>query len=450
MSAETNVWMGPSPPAAEIQQYVLLGSNAWQTCKFTTTLPYYFCLINGSCTSVSSSQPSTSSQVNSPTNQVSTPSSTPSQVANPSTTIAPSPTTLSTQVSTPSTANAPSPTTLSTQVSKPSSNPLSELNEYAPTSVRTDPAAACFLSTQFTCYYTTPTWYKSLPSDAQSLYSATNAAASHSAFCTSTAVINPKCLNGTHNSGLSPGAEVGVGLGSAAGALAVTALILYLLKACLPASSKVPLAFKPFLPPPPPASIPPGAPGGPQAPQPPANPAQPNVPYQPSYPPYSGPPNTPGVPNGPLSPNPTSPMSSIPPASHPFTSTADPLPLIIGGLRRKDDRNDWNRADTILRKAVPSRQLPDRSGQGINEAGGGPISEMSEAETRSATISSIKDITSGSWCLGAQEVQCSEVAEGVIRHEVPEGVRSYEVPEGTRRYEAPDQQVYEAPGYGSD
>jgi len=78
---------------------------------------------------------------------------------------------------------------------------------------------------------------------------------------------------------------------------------------------------------------------------------------------------------------------------------------------------------------------------------------MSEDGTRYATISSVEDIASGSWGLGAQEMQGSEiheVAEGVNRHEVPEGVRRYEVPEGTRRHEAQDQQVYEAPGYGSD
>lgn len=459
------------------------------------------CMEN-TCTSIPPSQTLTTSPVNSPA-QASTPSTIPSQAASPLTSI------------------ARPPTTLTNQVSTPSSNPLSELNADVPTSVRTDPAAACFLSTQFTCYYTTPTWYKLLPSNAQSLYSATNAAASHGAFCTSTAVINPQCLNGTHKSGLSPSAKVGVGLGSAAGVLAIAALILYLLKACLPASSKVPLAFKPFLPPPPPpASIPPGTPGGPQAPQPyshpPANPAQPNVPHYPSYPPHLGPPNTPGMPT---STNPMSPITSIPPALDPFTSTPGttfspnapstgpntssgtpgtisspgttispggwngvsgpnpgnwtgvsgpgaqppappshghhsvPLPLIIGGLRRRDDRNNRNQANTILRKAIPSQQLPDRSDQGINEAGGGPISEMSEDGTRSATISSVEDIASGSWGLSAQEMQGSEiheVAEGVNRHEVPEGVRRYEVPEGTRRHEAPDQQVYEAPGHGSN
>jgi hypothetical protein len=65
----------------------------------------------------------------------------------------------------------------------------------------------------------------------------------------------------------------------------------------------------------------------------------------------------------------------------------------------------------------------------MSEAGGGPISEISETGARSATISSADDIANGSRGHGMHELQGEEV---------------YEIPEGARRYEAPDQQVYEA------
>jgi hypothetical protein len=67
----------------------------------------------------------------------------------------------------------------------------------------------------------------------------------------------------------------------------------------------------------------------------------------------------------------------------------------------------------------------------MSEAGGGPISEMSETGARSATISSADDIASGSWGHGLHEIQGEEL---------------YEIPENTRIYEAPDQQRLEASG----
>ncbi|PMD31605.1 hypothetical protein L207DRAFT_572798 [Hyaloscypha variabilis F] len=286
-----------------------------------------------------------------------------------------------------STPNSPSPTpspVASNPTPTPTPDPLSELNAGVPPSAKADLAAACFLSTQFSCYYTTPAWYTSLPSDAQSYYSSTNSVADHSAFCTSTAIINPQCNSTSPHASLSPGAKGGIGVGKGAP------------------------AFKPFLtgPPPPPTL------------------------------PYTSPPTTTQVPTigpnattGPTTgPNTTSGWAgvsgpgAIPPPPLPHHGV--PVPFIVGAYRRQGDR-DQNR--TIPRKAIASassQESPSPSHPSMSEAGGGSISEMSETGARSATISSADDIASGSRAYGMHELQGEEV---------------YEIPEGTRRYEAPDQ-----------
>jgi hypothetical protein len=285
---------------------------------------------------------------------------------------------------------------------------LSELNAGVPPSAKANPAAACFLSTQFSCYYTTPAWYTSLPSDAQSYYSSTNSVADHSAFCTSTAIINPQCNGTSPHASLSPGAKGGIGVGVVAGVVGIVGLIICIMKVCL---GKGAPAFKPFLtgPPPPPTL------------------------------PYTSPPTTTQVPTigpnattGPTTgPNTTSGWAgvsgpgAVPPAPPPHHGV--PVPFIVGAYRRQGDR-DRNR--TIPRKAIASassEESPSPSHPSMSEAGGGPISEMSETGARSATISSADDIASGSRAHGMHELQGEEV---------------YEIPEGTRRYEAPDQQVY--------
>lgn len=102
----------------------------------------------------------------------------------------------------------------------------------ATTAVATNaPDAACFLSTQFAPYYTTPDWYRSLPPNAQSTYSSTNAAASEGALCTSTAVINPQYFNVTHHDNeLSSGAKAGISIAAIllGVAILVAAILAYL------------------------------------------------------------------------------------------------------------------------------------------------------------------------------------------------------------------------------
>ena len=184
MSAGINALMAPETRAVEALQSVLLGRHVWQGSEFNFKIVCYILLINGSCTSIPPVQSAT------PTSTPNSPSPTPSPTPGG---LSPSPTPSPTPGS-PS--PSPSPTTspvASNPTPTPTPDPLSELNAGVPPSAKADPAAACFLSTQFSCYYTTPAWYTSLPSDAQSYYSSTNSVADHSAFCTSTAIINPQC-----------------------------------------------------------------------------------------------------------------------------------------------------------------------------------------------------------------------------------------------------------------
>jgi hypothetical protein len=81
--------------------------------------------------------------------------------------------------------------------------------------------------------------------------------------------------------------------------------------------------------------------------------------------------------------------------------------------------------------ASASRTSPDPFADGINEAGGSALSEMSSA--RSATISSVDDIARGSWGHGqAREIQGDQI---------------YEAPEA-RRHELSGWELHEAPGTG--
>ena len=65
-------------------------------------------------------------------------------------------------------------------------NPLVVLQTAVPTSAQLEPDAACFLQSQYAPYYSTPSWYTSLPTAAQSYYSSVNmaAASTMSSFCT--------------------------------------------------------------------------------------------------------------------------------------------------------------------------------------------------------------------------------------------------------------------------
>ncbi|KAE8454599.1 hypothetical protein EG329_000222 [Mollisiaceae sp. DMI_Dod_QoI] len=128
--------------------------------------------------------------------------------------------------------SSPSPSSSEPTSSTPL-NPTSELLIDIPSSAQTDPAAACFLSTQYAPYYTTPTWYQSLDPAAQSLYSSSVAASAtnSSAICTATGTINPA----DSHSGLSTGAKAGVAVGSIVGAAALAALGVFLYKAWRPA-----------------------------------------------------------------------------------------------------------------------------------------------------------------------------------------------------------------------
>lgn len=99
---------------------------------------------------------------------------------------------------------------------------LSELQSLVPVTAQQDSAAACFLLTSYSTCYTTPTWYTSLDSGAQSYFSSVNAA--NTAACTS-------CASSTsHSDHLSAGAKAGIGVGAAAGAVALIGIIFGILK----------------------------------------------------------------------------------------------------------------------------------------------------------------------------------------------------------------------------
>ncbi|VUC32040.1 unnamed protein product [Clonostachys rosea] len=104
---------------------------------------------------------------------------------------------------------------------------LSIIQTAVPAEAQTDPASACFLSTDHNSVYTTPDWYSGLPSQAQSYFSSVHATAASNGYCTADAASD----GSSHSSSLSTGAIVGAVIGSIAGALILAGLALFALRA---------------------------------------------------------------------------------------------------------------------------------------------------------------------------------------------------------------------------
>lgn len=96
-----------------------------------------------------------------------------------------------------------------------------------PASARTESSDACFVNTPYS-YYSTPTWYSTLPTQAQSYYSSVNQG--NTAACTLSPA-GAAALAGSHSThhGLSGGAIAGIVIGAIVAAL----LLLLLLLCCL-------------------------------------------------------------------------------------------------------------------------------------------------------------------------------------------------------------------------
>lgn len=96
-----------------------------------------------------------------------------------------------------------------------------------PASARTESSDACFVNTPYS-YYSTPTWYSTLPTQAQSYYSSVNQG--NTAACTLSPA-GAAALAGAHSThhGLSGGAIAGIVIGAIVAAL----LLLLLLLCCL-------------------------------------------------------------------------------------------------------------------------------------------------------------------------------------------------------------------------
>lgn len=97
-----------------------------------------------------------------------------------------------------------------------------------PVSVWLDPAAACFLHTEYTSLYTTPAWYKTIPANAQSAFAALRTGLG-SNVCTGTKVSTNDDAGGGGGvaaGGLRRGARVGIGAGVPIAALLFGLLLL--------------------------------------------------------------------------------------------------------------------------------------------------------------------------------------------------------------------------------
>lgn len=144
-----------------------------------------------------------------------------------------SPTTATAAIASPTISQPTSPQTTSsttTTTNLPNTaSLLSDLQSGVPTTAQADPAAACFLNTSYTAFYSTPAWYTALPVSAQSYFSSLNAG--NVTACTASP------LPGTQNSGLSPGAEGGIAVGAIAGAALVGLLLWFLIAKCMASSS---------------------------------------------------------------------------------------------------------------------------------------------------------------------------------------------------------------------
>ncbi|KAF2113061.1 hypothetical protein BDV96DRAFT_648678 [Lophiotrema nucula] len=195
-----------------------------------------------------------------------------------------------------------------------------------PAAATTDPTAACFLASSYSAFYSTPTWYSTLPSAEQSYYAAANAQ-------------NPAACKGNTTTpasggGMSAGARAGAGVGSAAGVAALPALLLWLWKTYEPLAKKKPSEDNekdalPTFANPPPAQDPvhPHSLSRPLS----------NAPVSPTTPPWNvmhplhhlGPINHPGIPLPLIAPPgsryPSAPGSSTP-SSYPYSS---PVPSAI-------------------------------------------------------------------------------------------------------------------------
>ncbi|KAK7223107.1 hypothetical protein V2G26_011110 [Clonostachys chloroleuca] len=137
------------------------------------------------------------------------------------------------------TASSTDSTTASTATDGDSSTTLSDsiaqiIRTAVPSAAQTDPESACFLATQYTSYYTTPDWYKSMPSNAQSYYSSSaNIQASRTSFCTATALAGSDGSNSSDSSksgGAAPGTIAGAIVGSLVGLALLAVLIFWLIR----------------------------------------------------------------------------------------------------------------------------------------------------------------------------------------------------------------------------
>ncbi|CAH0056073.1 unnamed protein product [Clonostachys solani] len=128
-------------------------------------------------------------------------------------------------------------TTASTTTDDDSSTTLSDsiaqiIRTAVPSAAQTDPESACFLATQYTSYYTTPDWYKSMPGNAQSYYSSSaNIQASRTSFCTATALAGSDGSSSSESkSGAPPGTIAGAIVGSLVGLALLAVLIFWLIR----------------------------------------------------------------------------------------------------------------------------------------------------------------------------------------------------------------------------
>ncbi|VUC24866.1 unnamed protein product [Clonostachys rosea] len=146
-------------------------------------------------------------------------------------------TTSSTSSEESTTASSTDSTTASATTDDGSSTTLSDsvaqiIRTAVPSAAQTDPESACFLATQYTSYYTTPDWYKSMPSNAQSYYSSSaNIQASRTSFCTATALAGSDGSDSSDNkSGPPAGTIAGAIVGSLVGVALLAILIFWLFR----------------------------------------------------------------------------------------------------------------------------------------------------------------------------------------------------------------------------
>ncbi|KAF2492330.1 hypothetical protein BU16DRAFT_564787 [Lophium mytilinum] len=100
---------------------------------------------------------------------------------------------------------------------------LSILQTGVPSSVQGNAAAACFLNSDYTSFYATPSWYTVLPVSAQSYFASVNSG--NIAACTATKATG---FSGGSSSGLTAGDKAGIAIGAIVGA-SILGLLVWLL-----------------------------------------------------------------------------------------------------------------------------------------------------------------------------------------------------------------------------